>query len=147
MVLKVETPAFIAFELCQEEWQGRRCMTAVTSDACSTYARGWSCLTCGAPYAAEFGMVVRIRGDNGVRFYKAGLPPDDRFRDIIVDIPEFADIPEPDVTPFDVSRTDVLQFSLEHAGGVFRISETVFESLPIYDWHPLMAALERFLWR
>jgi hypothetical protein len=75
-------------------------------------------------------MVVRIRGDHGVRFYKAGLPPDDRFRYIIADLPESADIPEPDVTPCDVSRTDVLQLSIEHAGGVFRMSETVFDRCP-----------------
>ena len=31
--------------------------------------------------------------------------------------------------------------------GVFCIPETVFESLPIYDWHPLMSALEHLLWR
>jgi len=92
-------------------------------------------------------MVVRICGERGVRFYKAGLPPDDRFRDIIADLPAYADVPEPDVTPGDVWRTDVLQLSREHAGGVFCISETVFESLRIYDWHPLMSALEHLLWR
>jgi len=145
MVAKIETPAFIAFELCQEEWQGRRCMTAVTSDSISTYPRGFDCLTCGAPYMDEFGMVVRIHSKHGTHFYKAGLPPDDRVLDIIDDSSVSLVIPEPAVTSVHDLRADVLQLSTEHAGGVFRISENAFDALPIYDWCLLLSALDHLV--
>jgi len=144
MVRYADAPAFIAFYICQEEWHGSKCMTAVALHSSSTHG-GVVCLSCGASYMDEFGTLVRIHSDYGTRYYKAGPPPDYRYRDIIADLPVYVDVPDPDASPSDVLRTDVLQVSTQHSGGVFRVSENVFDLLPVYDWHPLMLAIEHLL--
>ena len=145
MVRYYTAPSFLAFDICQNGWHGSKCMTAVALQSSSIHY-GSVCPVCGASYMDEFGTMIRIYSDDhGTRYYKAGSPSYYRYRDIIAALPVYVDVPDPDASPSDVMRNDLLHVSAQHSGGVFRVSEHVFDLLPVYDWLPLMSAIEHLL--
>jgi len=139
-VLRRAPPSFIAFYLCRASG-GSPCMTAIASDCWQSTERGWCCVKCGSLHKSEFGMLIAIRFQERVNFYRATVPPRTFYIEILENFSPCHVLPEPIVLQTTTALTDVLTPSAQHAGGVFQIANDVFFNLPVYDWDTLPTAM------